>query len=78
MDHSQAYLDRYLVDTTNNDYLKTTVILKDNMIDIVTPMNNYDGTFDYIIKCDELTAQQLRDLGVVLIRDKVIKFDMSL
>ena len=70
--------DRYLIDSTNNNYLKSTVILEDNMINIVTTMNNYDGTSDYIIKCDEVTAQQLRDLGIVLIRDKAIKFNLSL
>ena len=70
-------MDRYFVNCDKGNYDKTNSILIEKNIEIVTMMDNRDDTFDYIIKCNETMAEQLEDLGVVLVRDKIIKFDLG-
>ena len=69
-------MDRYFVNCNVDNYHKTNRILVENHIDIISMMDNHDGTSDFIIKCGENTAQQLRDLGIFLVRDQILRFNM--
>ena len=69
-------MDRYFVNCNFDNYRKTNLILIENHVDIIDMMDNLDGSSDFIIKCGENTAQQLRDLGVFLVRDQILRFNM--
>jgi hypothetical protein len=38
-------------------------------------LNNYDGTFDFIITCSEEFANSLKEKGITVIADKKIIYE---
>lgn len=53
-------MTRYLINCDITNYNNITTILINKNITIICKMNNHDGTYDYIIQCDELVAEELK------------------
>jgi hypothetical protein len=67
---------RYLiVCATQENYSITKKVLM-NFPDLLIEMNNYDGTSDFIIECTESSANLLKEQGLELTSDRVIRYDL--
>lgn len=64
-------MSRYLITCDLNNYDTIKNILADKQINIHCKMDNHDGTYDFIIMCDEVVAKDL-EKDMILIADKII------
>ena len=40
-------------------------------------MNNYDGSYDFIIVCDTMTYDELISKGLTLVADKKLNYSLN-
>lgn len=62
----------YLITCNSSNYSYITSLLEEKYI--ISKMNNYDDTFDYIIKCDEEYSSLLKSKGIHIVADRKIVY----
>ena len=65
----------YLIPCNPDNHTYISKLLNESVIS--SKMNNYDGTFDYIIKCTQEFALSLEQKGVNIIADRKIVFNLQ-
>jgi hypothetical protein len=69
---------RYLVTCNANNYTYISNFLDDSIPSVIeVRMNNFDGTYDFIIRCTEIFALFLNEKGIETISDRKIVWDFQ-
>ena len=52
--------NRYLITCSPESYQSTSLLLNTKIHQVISKMNNYDGSFDFIITCSKDVATELK------------------